>query len=291
MRAAYAALVFGVAAGLILTTGVLSGGRAPRPTTVAAVLAVDVPGIDIDRRRSEAVAVLVSTCMTRHGIALTPWVERPPSLPDPDLGPVEWARRWGFGISTTVGHGSRVVPADPNLGLFGTAPPDERDARRRALYGFGGHPGCQATATDEVYGLRARLMTPLRAALDGLEAEIAADPAAERALAMWRDCVAPVAEGLTLERQRLPAALMERVSDRLGDLGTTPATIAGLAGIQAAERRTATLLADCEAAFAADRAEVAAPYEAAFVDEHRAALERAGAAIREAEATLPALPP
>ena len=291
MRAAYAALILGLLSGFILATGVLSDGVGGRATTVAAALAIDVPGVDVDRRRAEAVAVLVARCMARHGSAWIPWVAPPPALPDPDLGPVDWAERWGFGISTTVGLPQPAVEGDPNLARLGSIGPDERDAMRRALYGSGRDPGCQASATTEIYGLRERLMAPLRPALDGLEARIAADPRADEALATWRGCVEPVAAGLLLDQRRLPTALMASVSDRLGALATTPVAIAGLAAIQAQERRVATVLAGCDAAFSDARTTVAAPYEAAFVAEHREALGRTGAAIREAEAALPTMPP
>ena len=292
MRAAYAALLLGLVGGLALATGVLSSGPSPPPATVANALGLDVPGSDIERRRGEAVAVLVARCMTRHGFAWTPWVEPPPTVPDADLAPIPWAERWGFGISTVVGRSQPVQPGDPNLtSLVGLAP-DERDALHRALYGDGAGPGCQAVATDEVYGLRERSIAPLRPALDALDARIAADPEAATLVSTWRTCVAPLTRGMsTIERAGLPARVMASISDRLAGLGRTPGAIAALAVLQAEERRAAAVLARCEAAFSAGRSVVAAPYEAAFTLEHGDALRRIGAEIRVAEAALPTVPP
>jgi hypothetical protein len=67
--------------------------------------------------------------------------------------------------------------------------------------------------------------------------------------------------------------------------------MAGLFALQTDERRVAAILAGCEAAFARIREPVAAPFEAAFVAHHRDALASVGAAIRDAEAALPTLPP
>lgn len=292
VRAAYAALILGLVGGLALATGVLSGRSSPAPTTVAGVLQLDVPGVDIDRRRREAIGVLVARCMTRHGFAWAPWVEPPPSVPDPDLPPIQWAERWGFGISTVIGRPRSVEPGDPNLTVLATLGPDQRDALRRALYGFRGERGCQTAATEEVYGLRERLLAPLRPALDALDAHIATDPEAITIASTWRTCVAPVTGGTaSADRQDLPGRLMASISDRLATLSRTPAALAGLAALQADERRSAVVLARCEEAFAAGRSVVAAPYEAAFTAAQDDPLRRIGAAIRAEEAALPTLPP
>jgi hypothetical protein len=292
VRAAYAALLLGLVGGVLLATGVLSSGPSPPAATVADVLGLDVPGSDIERRRGEAVAVLVARCMTRNGFAWTPWVEPSPTVPDADLGPIPWAERWGFGISTVPRRPQPVEPGDPNMATLVRLPPDERDALHRALYGDRAGPGCQAVATDEVYGLRERSIAQLRPALDALDARIAADPDAETLVSTWRTCVVPVTHGMpTIQRGELPARVMAGISGRLAGLGRTPAAVAGLAALQAEERRAATVLARCETAFSAGRSVVAAPYEAAFTLEHGDALRRIGAEVRAAEAALPTAPP
>ena len=290
MRAAYVALVLGIAGGVVLATAVLSTG-VDRPATVADALGVEPPGPALDRHRAEAIAVLVARCMASRGLRWTPLPEPLPSVPDPDLGPIEWAGRWGFGASTTLGRPDTSPAPDPNLAALAGAPPVERAIYLRALYGDESSPGCQATASASVYGLRDRLLAPLRPDLEVLDARIAADPAAVRAVADWRTCVEPVAAGLIADRRTLPVALVERFAGRVAAVAPGIAGVIGLAALQAHERRVATTVARCEDAFTADRARAAAPHEAAFVDQHRDRLASIGAAIRAAEAALPTLPP
>ncbi len=291
MRAAYVALVLGIIGGLALATSVLSGPSRAVPATVAGVLGLDVPGIDMDRRRAAAVAALIAACMTEHGLDWEPWVEPPPSLPDPGLGPIEWAERWGFGVSTIGGRADPATPVDPNLRRSGAASPDVRNAYRRALHGDGATVGCQAASTTEVYGLRERLLTPMRPELLELDRRIAADPAARHLLVAWQSCVGSVATGLARDRRTLAASLIEGFGRRIASLGSSTRSIAALGALQAEERRVAVVLAHCDAAYDAGRAAVAAPHEGAFVAANRPALERVGAAIRAAEAALPTLPP
>lgn len=291
MRAGLAALVLGIAGGLAIATGVLSMRGAPAPTTVAEALALDGGGPDLDRRRADAVAILVSACMRRHGWSWKPWPEPPMALPDASMDPVSWADRWGFGVTTGAAAASAPAPIDPNLSSLARLAPDDRDRMRVALFGDGSRGGCQAQATSEVYGLRERLLAPIRPALEDLDRRIAADPAAATVQARWRACVGPIAGGLPLDRRTLAASLVERFAARVASFGTVPAAIAGRAALQVEERRVAASLARCETAYETDRANVAAPHEAAFVLEQRAALEAVGRTIRAAEAALPTLPP
>ena len=291
MRAAYAALILGIVGGLWLASRVLSADVAPASTTVAGTLALDVDGIDLDGRRSEAVAVLVARCMNARGLAWRPWIETAPSVPDAELEPVAWAERWGFGVSTTLGR--RISPpADRNLTAVDAMPADMQARYRDALYGTApGDPGCQRSANDTVYGLRERFLAPLRHALTDLDAGIAADPRAIQAVDAWRLCVAPIAGPDRPERRTFAQQLIARFQARVDAIGTTPAGMAEQLALQTDERRVAATLARCEARFAESRASVAAPFEAAFVTRHREELTRIGTAIRDAEAALPTMPP
>jgi hypothetical protein len=291
VRAAYAALILGIAGGIWLATTVLPDAAVARPATVADALAIEPPGPALDRRRAEATAVLVAACMAGHGMPWEPVPEPPPAVPDPDLSPVDWARRWGFGVSTMIGRPEQDPARDPNLASIAAAPPDERDAYRRALLGDASSPGCHATASTSVYGLRDRLLAPLRMSLQALDARIAADPAAARAVAGWRTCVGPVAADLAADRRTLPGALLERFASRSAAIGRGIGGLVGLAALQADERRVATVLARCEVEFTEARAVAAARHEAAFVDERRDTLASIGAAIRAAESALPTMPP
>jgi hypothetical protein len=260
--------------------------------TVVAALGLDDDGRDIDARRSEAVAVLVARCMQAHGFMWEPWVEPPPTVPDADLEPIEWAERWGFGVSTFVGRLPETQARDPNRIGLASLPLAHQKRFRNTLYGTGeSDPGCLRSANDAVYGLRDRLLSPLRPALADLDARIAADPGAVRALDAWRACVASIAGGVVPERPAFAQRLIARFDARVQGLGSTPASMAGLFALQTDERRVAAILAGCEAAFARIREQVAAPFEAAFVAHHRDGLASVGAAIRDAEAALPTLQP
>jgi hypothetical protein len=171
-------------------------------------------------------------------------------------------------------------------------PAGERDRYRAALAGTSASDrGCQGRANDDVYGLHDRLLAPLKPALRDLDARIAADPAARRAVDAWHRCVLPVADGVAEDRATLGPRLIQSFVTRLERLDPTAPPMAGLVALQAEERRVAGTLARCEAAFADARAAVAASYETAFVGEHREEIERIAAAIRDAEAALPTAPP
>ena len=285
-------LILGILGGVWLASAALSAGAARRPMTVATSLALDVDGVDIDRRRSEAVAVLVARCMQRHGFPWRPWIDAPPAIPDADLAPVAWAERWGFGVSTMIGRAPRVSPPDPDLAALAALPPAKGARARDALYGAGdGDAGCKGSANDAVHGLRDRLLAPLRPALTDLAARIAADHLAVQAADAWRACVRPIADGDVPERPTFAERLIARFSAEVQRLAASPAAMAGLSALQADERRVATALARCETAFAETRAAVAAPHESDFVARHRDELVAIGAAIRDAEAALPTLPP
>ena len=289
VRAAFGAILFGLVGGVGLATAVLSSAG-DRPTTVEAALGIhDDP--TLDRRRADAVAVLTADCMQERGL---PWLAVPepaPQLPDPDLEPVEWARRWGFGLSTMVG-----------------APPRHRRPRTRTWQRPTGpihrrEPRTGGRSMDRMG--RAAVMTspPMRSSVCETGS--------------WRPCGMPSTSsmrGSRLTRPRgepsLPGAGVSGRSrqgsppivDRWQALcwdDTTPASgtwpvcarSRDSLPLQADERRVATVVAECELAYAAARAAAAAPHEATFVAEHHGALTTIGAAIRAAEAALPTLPP
>ena len=69
------------------------------------------------------------------------------NLTDAGLDPVNWAARWGFGVSTVVGRPEPVSVPDPNLQAEAAMPAEDRDAYRAAL---DGPAGCRTIATDTV---------------------------------------------------------------------------------------------------------------------------------------------
>lgn len=286
MRAAYGALIIGLIGGLWLATTVLSTTVA-RPRTVAEALALDPGGSELDGRRATAVAVLTAACMRQLGFDWRPVPEPPPDVPDAELDPVAWADRWGFGVTTIRDRPPTSAP-DPNLDALAEAPAGIQARLRAALFGQERRPGCQQTARDAVYGLRDRLLQPMRHELDALADAVAADPALGLVLASWQGCVAPISGGLTIDRRTLPRALIERFRARVAGSSSGSDVLNDL---QRDERTVAGTLARCETDYVASRARVAARYEAAFLTTHGATLAQLGAAIRAAEAALPTMPP
>jgi hypothetical protein len=250
-------------------------------------LGLGAPGAELDARRAAAVAVLTAACMRHRGLSWQPVPDPLPAIPDPELDPVAWADRWGFGVSTIPAHPAGT-PDDPNLVAIAKLPDGQRSRYRVALHGSAGRPGCQEAARESIYGLRDRLLRPLRVDLDVLETAVAADPGLARAVAIWRGCVGRVASGLPLDRRSLPSALLQRFAAMVGDVEPGSPR---LGAIQEDERRVAGVLARCEAMYADTRTLIAARHETAFVATHEAALRAVGAAIRAAEAALPTLPP
>jgi hypothetical protein len=280
-------LLLALIGGLGLAAAVVWGGPT-RSTTVAELLGLEPAGAELDARRANAVAALIADCMARLGLSWRPVAEPGPDIPDPALDPVAWADRWGFGVSTTADRPLPPGVADPNLSTLASLPPTAQRDYRLALHGSPGHHGCHEVATERVYGLRDRLLQPIRADLDGLDADIDADPGTAKALATWRGCVAEVSSGLTIDRRTLPGALMERFAN--GTAAISGGRVA-LRALQTEERRVAGVIARCEVAYGAVRRQVAARNEVRFLATHQEALVRIGAAIRAAEAALPTLPP
>jgi hypothetical protein len=271
-----------------VTSIAISAGPAP-PATVAAALGLDGDDAvaELDRRRDEAIAVLTARCMVERGQRYVPVPAPAPAVPDADLAPVAWAARWGFGVSTSVGRGSVAAAPDPNRAHAASLSVTAERRYRAALYGGNDGPGCAATATDRVMGLRDRLLAPLREELAALDRTIDADPLVRAATLAWRRCVS----GPARIRDADPGALGPRLAARFG------VRLAGATGwralmlLQAEERSVATAVARCDAELVAARAIAAAPHEARFVRRHGPQLRAIGTVIGDLEAALPTLPP
>ena len=195
--------------------------------TLADTLGIEPPTADLDTAGAQRRSRCSGACMARQGLRWEPIAEAPPAVPDAELGPVAWAERWGFGVSTMVGRSQPSAAVDPNLSRLETAGALERDAYRRALHGDGRGRGCMAVATSAVYELRDRLLRPLAEDLAALQARILADPDSIRIDAAWRRCVAAVASGLVLDRRTLPTALFQRYAARVEGLDDGSAVASG----------------------------------------------------------------
>jgi hypothetical protein len=291
VRLGYAIVALAALFGLVVASLLLSAAGPPRPQTVADVLAVGgLPAAELDRRRAEAIALLTTECMADLGLPYQPVPDAPPAIPDADLEPVDWAERWGFGVSTSVDvpPAAPAPLADPNAAWAASLPAPAAARYRAALYGTpdGAAEGCQRAASDEVLGLRDRLLAPLAPALADLETRVAADPGTAAAVAAWRRCVELAWPGWTAPARRTAGSvLIERFTAALADVRDR----ADLARVQADERRVAAAVARCELDYVGARARITAPYEARFLQEHGERLRAIGGAIHAAERAWPSL--
>jgi hypothetical protein len=281
----------GLGAAAVVTLVVLAAALSPVPTRSEGPLAAALGlsgGPELDRRRATTVAVLTATCMTAAGHPFQPWVEPPPLVPDADLDPIAWAERWGFGISTA----DEPLPGpaiDPNLATIAALPTAQRLEATRDLFGSADQVGCQPQATDRVYGLRERVLRPLRPGLTALGVRIEADPVVIDARAGWVDCVTPwlphEAPGPS------GSGDLEPLRAWFARRAATAVDAAMRRVVQADERRAAAAVARCDERLQRDRRRGAARHEQAFVSRHRAELGRLAAVIRREEAAYPLVGP
>ena len=266
MRAGWWALIVGLVVGGALALAIATPIAAPDHEQGPVLRALDLErGSALDARRAAAVADAAERCLAGHGVMADVPVEAPPSIPDADLDPVAWAERWGFGVATAAQLPPVGVPA---------VAPAPLDGLERS---------CRDAAADEVYGLRDRLLAPLRPALEALGATIDADPASRAADAAWVDCArrATEEEVTDLPRPTAPGRLdVLRAWFAARSMDPDPWLVA-------LERRVAASIARCDVLRVEGRRSAAAPHERAFVRAQRDALARIGAAIRAAEATYP----
>jgi hypothetical protein len=271
------------AVGMAVAVGGSTANASIRTVQAALGFAADPT---LDARRAAAVAATIARCMADRGWRYDPVVEPLPDIVDADLDPVAWAERWGLGVSTAT---RRPIPppwTDPNLARMAAAPPGRRRAFLDDLVGRPGRDGCQPSAVDRVYGLRPRVLRPLREAFVALEREIAADPDLVAAEDAWSRCAPRIGGDAPRTRVGYAARAVTWFTDRLG----ASADATELVALRVHERRFAVSLARCDAAYAAARRLVAARHEAPFVARHRARLSALGAAIRRVEAGYPTEP-
>lgn len=284
LRAGYVAVLLSMAGTLLVALAILGPPVDPAaPRTVAAAL--DVPqGPRLEARRALAAARATAACMARLGLAYDPIPAPLPAIPDPQLDPVAWAARWGFGVATSVERPAAARPADADDRQIAAMAELGRTRYLAALFGDGnGSGGCHGAAIASVYGLRDRLLEPLRGPLSELAAAIDGDPGSASAMGRWQACVA--ATGMAdAERSSLVARLRARFVDRVLAAGSDAARLAAIA---VEERLVAVTVARCEEDYGRAMAAVGAPHEARFVATYRSLLTRIGARIRAAEAAYP----
>ncbi len=287
-----AAVVVPVAMAALVIAIALEPGLGRQPVGLADYLGWrDTRTPELDAREALVVQRRIAACMSALGLSYREFVEPPPAIPDAELGPREWAEKWGFGVSTSVGIAGAMPPAtDPNLAYVESLAPDARDAYRVALYGSGATPGCNGQANDLVYGRHDRLLAGLAAELAGLEDAIARDARMVLADARWMACIAD-ASFRPSSRRRFGQDAVELLTRRLeAVMGPPPGdpTIdrSALAGLQSFEIELALRGFDCAEGVRAISDAVRLEYESRFVDGHRAALDEIKAQAARLDADL-----
>ena len=285
-------VVVSVGLALLAAGAVAWLGPRHRPVGLAAYLGWrDARTPELAAREARAVQTRIAACMAALGLPYREQVEPPPEVPDPGLGPREWAAKWGFGVSTSVGVTDALPPAaDANLAYIDSLPPERRAAYRSALFGDGASRGCNGEANDAVYGRHDRLLAGLASRLAELEARIAADPRTLDADARWLSCVSSPSFRPS-SRRAFGREAIDFVTGRLEAImgpppGRPPVDRSALADVQHFEIDLAVRGFDCgEGVRPLDDA-VRLEYEARFVEEHRAALDDIKARAVELDVAL-----
>ncbi len=240
-------------------------------------------------REAQVVQRRIGACMAAVGLPYREFVEPPPAVPDAELGPREWAAKWGFGVSTSVGVPNALPPvADPNLASIDALPGDQREAYRSALFGTPSSPGCNGEANEAVYGRHDRLLAGLATDLAALEARIARDPRTVDMDARWMSCMSSPSFRPSSRRQfggEAIASLTRQLESMMGPPpGRPDVDRAALARLQAFEIDLAIRGIDCDDRVRPIDEAVRFEHESRFVDDHRAALDdiRARAALVDA---------
>jgi hypothetical protein len=262
-----------------LVIAVALGWPGRRPVGLADYLGWrDAQTPELAAREARTIQHWIADCMAAHGLPYRPFVEPPPDIPDAELGPRDWAAKWGFGVSTSFGVVNAMPPAtDPNLAYIDALAPEQREAYRVALFGSDGRPGCNEEANAAVYGRHDRLLAVLAGDLARLEDRIAADPRLVAADAAWMACVSN-ASFRPSSRRRFGQEAIDLLSRRLdaivgpppGDPGVDRSAVAGL---QALEIELAVRGFDCDERVRAVSEAVRLEFEVRFVADHRAALD------------------
>jgi hypothetical protein len=229
-------------------------------------------------REARVVQDRIAACMAALGLPYREFVDPPPAIPDAELGPREWAAKWGFGVSNSIGVLNAMPPAtDPNLAYVDSLAPNDQGAYRVALFGSSGRPGCNDQANAAVYGRHDRLLAGLAGDLADLETRIAADPRSVEADAGWMACLSS-ASFRPSSRGRFGQEAIDLLTRRLeaimgpppGDPGFDRSTLEAL---QTFEIELAVRGFDCDEQVRAIGEAVRLEYEARFVEDHRAALD------------------
>src|SRR5437773_3278274 len=245
----------------------------------------------------QATEELVASCMASRGFTYRPRRDGPPQPPDPELAPVEWAEKWGFGIATSVGTSTdESLEADPNDSYIQSLSGTQRNAFFTALRGAAepaassAPEGCLPLANDQVYGRYNSVLTPVSDALESIGPDIHQDSRVAPAIADWASC--HVGAGLPRDHpERVAQRLASDVSTQLmAIMGPPPGRPdydrAALSSLQASDKRVATAVAICSQRFQDAYRPIANEYESRWASLHADTLKQVTEQLAEFDADM-----
>ncbi len=211
-----------------------AGDAAAQAGPLAEFFGYDEQNAEDFAEQERRIQELVVACMAREGFEYLP-VDYPEPAEDPvfaaqeNLSPEEYAKQYGYGITTIDYAEQEVEFTDPNQELVEAMQPAEQEAYYLALYGeqpefdpedpeaevveygFGG--GCQGEASEEVYGGDAEAEQELGPRYEELYERIEADPRLVEANRAWSACMAEAGHEFARQEETF-----EHISNRHNEL-------------------------------------------------------------------------
>lgn len=237
-----------------------------------------------ERQRQLAMEELIAQCMADQGFEYRP-------VPPEEriagtfaeayaLPPAEFARQYGYGVTTLSAATGGAQPVDPNQEIRDRLSPQRLQEYEQALWGTGDDHGCQQRASTEVYGDPSELdedfaqFQELLDAIGALYRQIEADPRLRAAATRWGECLADAGYPGFSDPNDARQSVFDRLSAVQG-AGQPAPSEAELAAIRDYELALAPVDLACQSDHVdGTRQEVTVELEQEFIDAHRAELEQ-----------------
>jgi hypothetical protein len=261
----------------------------------------DEAGVAAEQQQVEEV---VARCMAEQGFEYQP-VDQSQAVTETDVtteDPEKFAAESGYGFSVPVGPSEEELAetdtwVDPNQEYVEAMSESEQAAYYEALYGEmasveydedaempeydPSKAGCQGAAEIEVRGDQNAIyesaeFVAFGEAVTQLEEDVAADPRLKEADAAWSECMADAGFSGYATPQEAMDDMMERSNALWQDAGDEGPSAEQQSAAQELERSTAVADYDCkqEVEYDERQSRVREELENAFIEEHRAELER-----------------
>jgi hypothetical protein len=221
--------------------------------------------------------VEIAVCMAALGLSYDPVTPSLGSSP-PELGPEEYAARYGFGVLDQPPP-VQGLQRDPITEQINKLPTGERKRYVAALYQepiWGQYgAGCVGKAAWRVYGPRDQAFARLDTYAASINELVQNDGRVKDADIAWAACMADA--GIAIRsRAELEEAVRAQIAAPAAALA--PGDAAARAALASYERRFALAVFRCDGPAQAIVASVRAGYESEFIAEHLAAMEEIRAA-------------